>query len=490
MKEPLQNELVQHVEKSIAGRKLIRRGESVLVAVSGGLDSMVLVHLLTKLASAHKWRLKVAHFNHQLRGRSSDADERLVKASAKKLRLAFVSGRGDVKEFARARGISLEMAGRKLRHEFLADAARRKKITTIAFAHHADDQVELFFLRLLRGAGSEGLAGMRWRGRSPVDGRVRLVRPLLDVAKSELREYAKAHVVAFREDATNAQLDIRRNRIRQELIPLLEENYQPALRRVILREMETLGAEAEFVKSAGREWLRATQKNIPSTSSNTPSPRPSPPMGAREKNRELASREKFEKLPVALQREILAEQLRGLGVAGSYGLIEELREVAESWVTAAEGVVLARDLEGRVRRREKRGKLRENVEKLLELKRKTGEIRCGNVRIEWELRPDNGIFRAENAVNCEHFDAKKVGGMVVLRHWRAGDRFQPIGMRNSVKLQDLFVNQKVPRAERHERIVATTEDGTIFWVEGLRIGECFKLDSGTVRRLKWLWQRL
>ncbi|MDB6023305.1 MAG: tRNA(Ile)-lysidine synthetase, partial [Pedosphaera sp.] len=144
--------LARQVGLSIAERRPFRRGEAILVAVSGGLDSMVLLHLLSHLAKVKEWRLTVAHFNHQLRGRSSDADERLVERTAKKLGLPFVVDRANVRQYAREHKLSLEMAARKLRHGFLARAAAERNIRTIALAHHANDQVELFFVRLLRGA--------------------------------------------------------------------------------------------------------------------------------------------------------------------------------------------------------------------------------------------------------------------------------------------------------------------------------------------------
>src|ERR1700691_3006868 len=160
-----------------------------MVAVSGGLDSMVLLHALDKLSLRHKWKISVAHFNHQLRGRASDADEKLVRKTAIALKLLIVAESADVKEFVRKSKLSIEMAARKLRHEFFARVARERKIQIVALAHHADDQVELFFLRLLRGAGGEGLAGMKWKSPSPADKTIALVRPLLDFVKNELAEF-------------------------------------------------------------------------------------------------------------------------------------------------------------------------------------------------------------------------------------------------------------------------------------------------------------
>src|ERR1700677_2278987 len=177
------------------------RETNILVAVSGGVDSMVLLHLLKALSVERRWKLTVAHFNHRLRGRASDADEVFVRKTAKGMKLPFVSKRADVKRFARESKLSIEMAARKLRHEFLAEVARACKIKTIALAHHADDQVELFFLRLLRGAGGSGLAGMKWRSPSPMNPRIFLIRPLLDQIKAALQAYADQSRTAFREDA-------------------------------------------------------------------------------------------------------------------------------------------------------------------------------------------------------------------------------------------------------------------------------------------------
>jgi tRNA(Ile)-lysidine synthase len=154
-------ELLQRVEQNILNRQLFNRGQKILVAASGGLDSMTLLQMLQRISLRHAWKLTVIHFNHNLRGRSSDADERLVRKIAAMLELPFTVGRADVKEFAQKSKLSVEMAARKLRHDFFVRIARQRKISTVALAHHADDQVELFFLRLLRGAGGEGLAGMK-----------------------------------------------------------------------------------------------------------------------------------------------------------------------------------------------------------------------------------------------------------------------------------------------------------------------------------------
>lgn len=139
------SDLTGHIETSIRDRRLFRDGQRILAAVSGGVDSMVLLDCLHRLSKTHRWKLTVAHFNHQLRGAASDADELLVRKTARKLKLPFVAGHGNVRELARESGVSVEMAARKLRHDFFAATAVKLRIPTVALAHHADDQVELFF---------------------------------------------------------------------------------------------------------------------------------------------------------------------------------------------------------------------------------------------------------------------------------------------------------------------------------------------------------
>jgi tRNA(Ile)-lysidine synthase len=463
--------LLQRVEQSIQDHRLLKRGDRLLAAVSGGLDSMVLLQLLNELSTRHRWRLTVAHFNHRLRGRSSDADEKLVRRTAHALRLRFIAGRTDVKGFARKSRLSLEMAARKLRHEFLARVAREHQIRTVALAHHADDQVELFFLRLLRGAGGEGLAGMKWRSPSPVDAKIKLVRPLLDASKDELRRFARENTIRFREDATNISTDFLRNRIRNELLPLLRKNYQPALNKIVLRLMDIAGAEAEFVGEAARRWPGKTGRADLQVGLDAPQRVPA-----------------FASLSTAIQRRVLQSQLIGLGVVADFELVEQLRKAAEVQVSAGPGFFVMRDAAGRVSLRTQSSASFNAGEAVLKLAGRAGGAMFDGVRLDWRLSSGAGFVRPRRQTAREIFDADRVGGSITLRHWRPGDRFQPIGLASPVKLQDLFTNLKIPRARRRDLVVAAAAGGEIFWVEGLRIAENFKLTPQTKRRLVWRWR--
>jgi tRNA(Ile)-lysidine synthase len=459
---------LQRLEAEIRNRRLLKRGEKILVAVSGGVDSMVLLHSLEKLSSDHKWKIVVAHFNHQLRGRASNADENLVRRTAAKLKLPIVVGSENVRRFAEIGKFSIEMAARRLRHRFLARMAKANNIRAVALAHHADDQVEHFFLRLLRGAGTEGLAGMKSRSPSPLDKNVALIRPLLGFSKSELAKFAHENKIHFRDDATNFSLEAPRNRIRNELLPLLKKKYQLGLNETVLRLMEIIGAESEFIGDSARRWLAKGKSGA----------------------------EKYADLPVAIQRRVLQLKLAELGFAANFKLVEQLRLAPGRRVNLWPGLFVSRTRAGGlVLERERESAF--SVAKLaVDLTKRKREAVFGGMKFTWRILPRKQIcFAVRKPAGGppalrEFFDAHKIGGKVVLRHWRPGDRFQLIGLKSPAKLQDLFTNAKIPRDRRRSLIVAEAADGAIFWVEGLRIGERFKLTPQTTGTLVWRWSNL
>jgi tRNA(Ile)-lysidine synthase len=453
--------LLESVEQSLRARGPFKRGQKILVAVSGGVDSMALLHVLHRLGKKNKWRLTVAHLNHRLRGAASDADERMVARAARKLKLPFVAESADVKRLAKTGGLSLEMAARKARHEFLARTAARLKIPSIALAHHADDQVELFFLRLLRGAGSDGMSGMKWRAPSPANPKIELVRPFLEQSKATLHEFARVEKISFREDASNEWADIQRNLIRRELLPLLRTRYQPALNRVVLRLMDLLGADAAALNDTARKWLE-----------------------------EKASKRKlnFADLPVALQRRCIQLELQRNGIPADFALIERLRTSPGRPFAVVPQVAVLRGMDGRLSFRNSAPVEANTDEAKFQLNGRAGEAFFGGRRIRWKIVSQTAFRLPARRSGEETFDADKIGPQIVLRHWWPGDRFHPIGMSQPVKLQDFFTNQKVPRARRHKLIVAVTGRNEVFWVESQRMSEQFKLTRQTKRRLIWQWK--
>lgn len=451
--------LVRQVHDAIRARDLLVPGETVVVAVSGGRDSMVLLDVLGRLAPTEGWRLTVAHFNHRLRGRASDVDARLVQDVAARGGWPCRLEEAEVRRVARDEGVSVEMAARRLRHAFLARTAQAVGAAKVVLGHHADDQVETFFLRVLRGAGVEGLAGMKFASPSPAATDVLLVRPCLEIPMAVLAAYARRHRIAFREDASNRDLDTPRNRVRHELLPLLRRTLQPALTTTVTRLMAVLGEESGFVAAAADRWLA----------------------GAR--------RSRFERLAVAVQRRVIHLQLRSLGIEPTFEWVERLRQAAETSITVPPGREVWRTGNGTLVACASVGAAFVADRLTVRLEGREGQVEFGGLAVSWSRRRWTAKLGEvpKGVPGREWLDADRVGKTLVLRHWQPGDRFQPSGFERPAKLQDLFTNARVPRLDRHRRVVAVAADGEVCWVEGLRLGEAFKVRGDTRQILEWRW---
>ena len=273
-----------------------------LIGVSGGRDSVALLH---GLLAAGYGRLVVCHLDHGLRGRAARADARFVERMAAKLGLPTETGRVDVPALAASAKLSLETAAREARYHFFSEAARRHRCRTLFLAHHADDQVETFLFNLLRGAGPAGLAAMAAESEWTVGRRtLRIVRPMLSIWRTEIDESLQAHSLKWREDATNADpAHATRNRLRAEVLPLLEKTMGREVRQALWRTADILGAEETWI--AG---LLAAEGPVP-----TPLP--------------LAA---LADQPVAKQRRIIRAWLTTSGVLGiGYREVEEARALLD-----------------------------------------------------------------------------------------------------------------------------------------------------------------
>jgi tRNA(Ile)-lysidine synthase len=275
------------------------RHHNYLVGVSGGRDSVSLLHWLAELGY-HK--LIVCHLNHQLRGRSSQTDARFVEKLAEKYDVGFDLGLADVRALAKRKNMSTETAAREARYAFFAETARRRNCRTIFVAHHADDLVETFLINLFRGTGNAGLAAMReilTRRINGVD--LTIARPFLSVWRKEIDDYVREHRLTFREDATNKNLTPLRNRIRQRMIPYLEKVLGRNIRQNIWRTAMIAAEEEKWIESELPDSTHA-ELSVP----------------------------KLRTLPIALQRRTLLKWLRAQNVANvGFDAIERVRSLAD-----------------------------------------------------------------------------------------------------------------------------------------------------------------
>ncbi len=458
----LMSDLAKQVLQQIRTRHLLPDGARVLVAVSGGPDSMALLHLLQRLAVSKSWNLTVAHFNHQLRGRESQQDEELVRDYSRQNRIHAVFGSADVAKLKAKCANSIEMVARGLRHEFLARVAIESDCETVATGHHSDDQVELFFIRLIRGAGTEGLSGMSWMSPSPANPGVRLIRPLLGTSRVEILDYIKKHRVDHHHDSSNQDTKMLRNRIRRSLLPRLRSAGFD-IRQQVLETCDILASDSAFIADCARNW-----KNTPDCN--------------------------FDALHTALQRSLLKDELIEAGVSPSFRKIEFLRMNPGKRLAVARNKKLARTREGQLTTSSIDNEASpsnaglEAMQTLVAITPNEGSLRFGAVTFRWRVVPKmTNILSLPRTPHLEMFDADAVGVQIKLRYWRPGDRFQPIGLQKASKLQDLFTNAKWGRSQRHNAVLAESHEGALFWVQGMRISEIFKITPTTKRVLVWEW---
>jgi tRNA(Ile)-lysidine synthase len=409
--------VVDTIRTTIECHGLIPAGVRVVAGVSGGADSVALLRAMHELDIP----VHVAHLNHRLRGPESDADEAFVRGLASELGLPITVKSADVQAVADAEGLSIEMAARKARHGFFAEFGD----AVIALAHHADDQVETFILRLARGAGTEGLSGMPYRQRI---GPIRLIRPMLDIPRADLLAWLRAGGCAWREDASNSDESFLRNRVRHTILPLLERELNPNLRATLLRTIDILREENAWMDDL-------TQHAAPAAAADLP-------CGAR---RRILRRWLFENGADeagfdAVDR-ILALMDRGTGSL-TCELNERQRVVVEY---------------GRPRFVQRDAPLHDPAW-MLAVEQGQGWKRDHGRGV--------GILPAEAS-----FDAEKVGDSPIeVRPPQPGDRIEPMGMEGTRKLQDILTDQKVPKARR-TRIPVVVCRGEIIWVPGYRIAK-------------------
>ena len=455
--------LSQRVARTIRRHALLARGERALVALSGGPDSVALAHLLLELQAAGELTVVgFAHFNHQLRGPDADDDEAFCRGMASALALPIEVARADVRAAAREVHRSVEDVARELRYAFFEQAADRLAADAIAVGHSLDDQAETFLMRLVRGSGARGLAGIL-----PRAGRV--IRPLLDISRADLREYAADRALAFRTDASNTDLSIPRNRVRHELIPYLEREFSPGIRRVLAREAASAREDEnrlqqEAIDFTGSIVLRTTGGKIEVDASALRS------------------------LPPALGARVARHALSMLAPGRFLGFehVDRLLQLTDA--VEAEAV----DLPGQ------RAVRRGSVIVLGPAAPRRRDSGLENsfrfpLSIPGEVTLDNQGW----AVSAERVDSLGPAGPgpgraaevvvaadpltlpLAIRSRRRGDRFRPLGLGHRKKLQDFLVDRKIPREIRDSLPLVVDGQDRIVWVVGESVAEDFRVTESS-----------
>lgn len=411
-------------------------GGPVLAAVSGGADSMALMHLLHRSGSP----CAVAYFDHQTRQGASAEDGRFVKDSAEKLGLPFYLGGADVAALAAASGQSFEMAARDARYAFLLETARSHGYGSIATGHHADDQAETVLLRLLRGSSPAGLAGIPVRRKA---GGVFIIRPLARTTRAEIRSWLTAEGVTWREDATNSETDALRNRIRLELLPLLARDFNPGITAALNRL-----AQLQRMDNALLDRLAAAAMQDSDNGTGG------------------IMRSALRDLDPALQFRCLSQRIRQAGGEGDFETVSRALEficlgAAGKQIDLGHGVTLHLSGEQAVfgaRPGEAAAEIRLSIPG-------TASGLGRHFEARWlDALPPEPLARFCDA-GYQIFDGEALGDAFVIRRRRPGDRIHPLGMEGTRKLKDLFNDRGLTRPER-DRCLVVESGGRIVWVPG------------------------
>ncbi len=456
--------MIKQIEQSIEENALILPGQHVLIGVSGGADSVALLLMLKELTPKIGFKLTAAHLHHGIRGKDADSDLEFVHKLTRKLKIPFVSGKTNVPALARRKGISLEMAAREARYTFFAKQAKKCGADLAVTAHNADDQAETILLKLCRGAGARGLAGISHE--TALNG-LRITRPMLDVTRAEVIAFLKNRKQLWREDRSNKDLSFLRNRVRHEILPLLQKNLNPKLKSALTRTADVLQAEDEWLDHLTNDLVTECEQ----------------PDGLM-----LGM---FLCYPKAARRRVLLQWLVANGVPSdsiSFDTIEQINALAAArrgtgTVTVSGAWVLNKEY-GLLHIRPSTSS--SPVPPFEQIIRIPGETIMADIGLRVITSRAPGIakgkprgpatFPAQASLSTKALGRKQL----LLRSWRPGDRIRPLGMKGSKKLQDIFVDAKLPCIQR--ACVPIFEcKGEIVWLPGYRIARGWEVkDPGEV----------
>lgn len=474
-------ELIQKFTKTVADYQMFEDGDAVLVGVSGGPDSVALIHAFKKISTRFSLRLGIAHLNHALRGEDSEKDARFVSQLAETHGLPCFSKTAHIPQLQKQFGGSLETRGRQERYRFFFEIADTEGYDQISLGHHADDNAELILMNLIRGSGLKGVSGIppvRTENRD----RCRIIRPLIRCTKGEIIAFLNCEKLSYRVDKSNADISFLRNRVRHQLLPMLRESYNPRIDAALNRFAIISGSDNAWMNAETRSLFEAAFLHA----------------GA---NRIVLDIQQLRNTFPAVQRRILREAIRR--VKG------DLRRIRFDHIASALTLLNRIDCRGDI---ELPGRIR---------------IRCGLGELvvvkeavpHRELKTDNGITPAikypylvhgpclvdikevpmrltfsivdrsqiSTSFGCgdktAHFDMDRLVFPLVLRNLKSGDRFQPLGMRGKQKVSRFLMNNKVPRSDRAKHPIMTSREKVV-WVVGYRIDESVKIGANTRKALK------
>lgn len=448
------------MDETIRRYDMLAPGQTVLLAVSGGRDSLVLLDAMVNLAPALAIDLRVVHVDHGLRPESGE-DADFVCEAAERYGLPVSVEKVNITREGKGGVLSPEEAAREARYEAFGHQLSKSGAERLATGHTADDRAETLLLRMISGAGPTGLASI-----APV--RLPYIRPLIDVWRSEVDAYLPFLPFTPRDDPSNADLSIPRNRVRHELIPLLEAEYNPSIRKALVREASLMASFGEMIKP---EIEEALDRDVSQSHADI-----------------AIDIEGLKTRPLAVQRQVIVTALAGLSIEPDFEMIEDIRlkvmngDGNPSLDLSTE--LVARKVYGTLLIGPRMNAAGEKANEDSWLVPAEGLYFLEEISVQLHL--SSKTYQGQDPRSCSSgetaacLDAEKLLFPLTLRRIMPGDRFHPLGAAGTRKVQDFLVDIKLPREERR-RVLVLESDGKIVWLPGLRIDDRFKVDENTRR---------
>ncbi|MGL5649604.1 MAG: tRNA lysidine(34) synthetase TilS [Clostridium sp.] len=460
----MREKFIKHIEEN----DLIRKGDKVLVALSGGPDSICMLHLLCSIREEYSLEIGAAHLNHMLRGEEANKDEEYAKEFCESLGVEFFSRRVDIEGYSKERGVSTETGGRDVRYELFTDVKKKYGYTKIATAHNANDQAETILMRMMRGTGLEGLCGI------PVKRDGVFIRPILCMERNKIEEYCEKFDLKPRIDKTNLETVYTRNKIRLKILPYMKENFNNDVVMAINRMTHILYEDNKFITDYAKEKFKL--------------------FCVKENGDIKIKKELFNE-----SRSVLTRVIRKALVKVSKSTYDfEMKHIEEviklNYLGTNKKVdlpngIYAENIYGEIYIKKREEKKVVEKKKICVLKEEVEKrSQFGDYEFNFEVLKNQKNLKITNNDLIKYFDYDKINKCIIIRNRENGDKMVPFGMKGTKKLKDIFIDMKIQKEKRDELPVIVFDDN-IAWVVGVRLSDIYKVTKETENILKISYKR-
>lgn len=456
--------IINSVRQTIKRENLIEKNDKILIALSGGPDSICLLDIMIKLKDEYNLTLYAAHLNHRIRGIDAQEDSLFCQKICKKNNVTFFVKNIDIPELAVQQSRGVEEVARDVRYDMFFDIKNKLGINKIAVAHNLDDQAETMLMKMFRGSGIQGLRGIDYKRK---DG---IIRPLLDIYKSQINEYCDVNNLNPRIDKTNFESDYSRNKVRLDLIPYIENNYCENIKQILSRTANVIRDDYNYIEEVSKEHYELLVKN-------------------KSDDEIILDLPLLKNTDTAIQKRVI--RLAILDIMGNLNNIENVHIVDSlSLLEKSDGKIinLPKNLKAYIKNEDYviTTKNQENEEITyqynIEINGKTVVNEIG-LTVTTSVLPAKDSLALPVSKYIKVFDYDKIVGSLYVRSRKIGDKLSPIGLTGTKKIKDILINKKIP-ADTKYMFPIISDDEQILWLLGYRISENYKIDDNTQRVIR------